>query len=553
MVRFGYGYDQTPLQIFSSGRKSQRISLRAADKLRAAPYTIPFKPRADTATVRSRLEEQKREGNRNISNREKVGGGIRKKPRFYDIDYSYERIELRDRMLDILPAPPPYSDTLFNYNIDTNPSAPPPETSDYGHKDTTTNPDEDDPKQDPDEDDPKQDPDEDDPKQDPDDTTDDTSEYTKESWQKIFKREDGTYWTDGISFPLDNDVYQTMDSNTWSFLRYYLTFEMNYTFPNSIIGQDTKIKLSEVQDPETGKTNLAFKFLWNGEEAWFSIPSANGTTPSSPTLPPPGDSDNDTNTAEAWKNQNVDTEGLYKIPTDDFKTTTSLADSKVTDVYKPEDFYGINSPETQWLKEYMRNAMGLDVDAMQNTLWINPQMYWAFVVVDIPDNNGQISAYGSKAVYVQTMFKNTNSSTLIKSIPINLGSTPIPYKGQSANPNNTGEIISNAQPTADEKFDGIYTYKDPKTGAERYKLPTASFKDSKPEFNNPYTYRLSDTEWNWLQDYMKYSSSYVETGLSPQSRDVGFMVQNYSNPKRLVLLSPSQNGIHNTFGVTILL
>lgn len=145
MVRFGYGYDQTPLQIFSSGRKSQRISLRAADKLRAAPYTIPFKPRADTATVRSRLEDQKSEGNRNISNREKVGGGIRKKPRFYDIDYSYERIELRDRMLDILPTPPPYGDTLFNYNIDTNPSAPPPETSDYGHKDTTTNPDEDEP------------------------------------------------------------------------------------------------------------------------------------------------------------------------------------------------------------------------------------------------------------------------------------------------------------------------------------------------------------------------------------------------------------------------
>lgn len=58
------------------------------------------------------------------------------------MDYSYERIELRDRLLDMKPMPPPYTDSLNNYRIDSDPSPPVPQTSDYGHKDTTpTNPD----------------------------------------------------------------------------------------------------------------------------------------------------------------------------------------------------------------------------------------------------------------------------------------------------------------------------------------------------------------------------------------------------------------------------
>lgn len=139
MVRFGHGYDQTPLQVFSGNRRSQRLSTKGGGILsknyRAAPYVIPIRP-GDTETVRNNLELQKAKGKRYIKQREQIGGGVRKKPRFYDLDYSYERIELRDRMLDMIPTPPPYSDTLFNYDIDANPTAPPPETSDYGHKDT---------------------------------------------------------------------------------------------------------------------------------------------------------------------------------------------------------------------------------------------------------------------------------------------------------------------------------------------------------------------------------------------------------------------------------
>ena len=265
MVRFGYGYDQTPLQIFSSGRKSQRISLRAADKLRAAPYTIPFKPRADTATVRSRLEEQKREGNRNISNREKVGGGIRKKPRFYDIDYSYERIELRDRMLDILPTPPPYGDTLFNYNIDTNPSAPPPETSDYGHKDTTATPDEDDPKQDPDEDDPKQDPvpgdpiplpDGDETNQDEDDGEDDDESHLdvtpaqqynidKGQWESIYMNpSSGKYvLPSDVLLSTQDPTGQVLSDSSWKWLSDYASYMNNTALSDTLkkYGRDSKI------------------------------------------------------------------------------------------------------------------------------------------------------------------------------------------------------------------------------------------------------------------------------------------------------------------------
>lgn len=139
MVQFGHGYDQTPLEIKTGSRSSMRIGMGAAKQgllrsRRAVPYVIPIKDiPAPVSTDQDWIERQKRKGKRALATRESNG---RKQPRFYDMDYSYGRIELSDRLLDMKPAPPPYSDTRWNYNVDQDPSAPPPETSDYGHKET---------------------------------------------------------------------------------------------------------------------------------------------------------------------------------------------------------------------------------------------------------------------------------------------------------------------------------------------------------------------------------------------------------------------------------
>lgn len=139
MVQFGHGYDQTPLEIKTGSRSSMRIGMGAAKQgllrsRRAVPYVIPIKDiPAPVSTDQDWIERQKRKGKRALAKRESNG---RKQPRFYDMDYSYGRIELSDRLLDMKPAPPPYSDTRWNYNVDQDPAAPPPETSDYGHKET---------------------------------------------------------------------------------------------------------------------------------------------------------------------------------------------------------------------------------------------------------------------------------------------------------------------------------------------------------------------------------------------------------------------------------
>lgn len=128
-MRFNHGYDASPLEIQTKPgqNKRMRIGQTAYAKMsgRYAPYYVPEEWK------RQRTTSQEIFLKRNLRNRTKN----KRSARFVDMDYSYERMELFDRMLDSNPAPPPYADVSLDQDLDTNPAQPLPNIADDAYYD----------------------------------------------------------------------------------------------------------------------------------------------------------------------------------------------------------------------------------------------------------------------------------------------------------------------------------------------------------------------------------------------------------------------------------
>lgn len=512
-----------------------------------------------------------------------VGGSSSR--RYVDMDYSYERMTLSDRLLDMNPAPPPYADTLIRWDLDLQPQVPVPQFTYDAYEDPDNDKPEDEPK----------DEDENEEEQPP-------KEMTKEEWEAAFKNNDkGTYdlylytnyylYTDG--------KYHVMDEGTYDFFSKYMHFEDNYGYDNPWFNKDTQFKLVEFKNEEEGIVYMQFHFIKDGAEYYFSMPvdtydprNNEGEVPT--TEPEPEDQDSNENgkdtESDNWKRQNVDENGYYKIPTtkpsegsgesvpedlkvwdtqNDITVTASTSSSKSSTKsltstksssggYDPSNFYDMNSSQTKWLIDYLTYVTGIPNAADYYGL-NTPNRHWAFVNYEGPAPDYKVYTR------IQGFWENGSPPTggIFKSISWDLGST----KFSNPNPpfateNLKGEIISNFQFTKEQKFDKNYLVSvDSKSGIEKFRLPENSFAFSGPV--GQYQHRLTDVEWQFLQDFMMYSNSYYQvyngkmttipkdTILQPQSRDVLFNVVTYTKPNRLVLSSYSQYGQNNTFMITI--
>lgn len=133
--------------------------------------------------------------------------------RYEDIDYSYERMELRDRLLDMNPAPPPYADLSERPDLYSNPAAPYTNLTDeaYGTKDQDQHQD-----QDQDQDNQVDDGTEDDtPIREP-----DTNVKSLEEWERDYKADDGTYITPINLFPNNFSGSSVLNDDQWEYLSF---------------------------------------------------------------------------------------------------------------------------------------------------------------------------------------------------------------------------------------------------------------------------------------------------------------------------------------------
>jgi hypothetical protein len=197
--------------------------------------------------------------------------------KYVDLDYSYERMELRDRLLDMNPAPPPYADVSTRPDLDIEPVVPAPVFIDDAYNDDDEPKDPNDEPKDPN-DEPKDPNDEPkDPNDEPKDPNGDTT-MTKEKWETAWKREDGTYDTSLLDFGASETTFATLNAQTYEWFKQYLMYEMNYVFPNEYgyFDENTKFKIERVTD-ENGVENIEFHFRLSEEKgggnAWYSIPS----------------------------------------------------------------------------------------------------------------------------------------------------------------------------------------------------------------------------------------------------------------------------------------
>lgn len=235
-----------------SSKASRYISSRRGET-RFAPYSLKNKFGNSDQMYIDNAQSKKRLNKPGSST---VGGKANN--RFQDLDYSYERMQMSDRLLDMNPAPPPYSDTIIRWDLDVNPQVPVPQFTFDAYEDPD-----------------KENPEKEDPSKDEPIPPTEQKEMTKEEWEAAFKNNDkGTYdlylytnyylYTDG--------KYHVMDEGTYDFFSKYMHFEDNYGYDNPWFNKDTPFKLVEFKNETEGIVYMQFHFLKDGEEYYFSMP-----------------------------------------------------------------------------------------------------------------------------------------------------------------------------------------------------------------------------------------------------------------------------------------
>lgn len=464
------------------------------------PSTNTLGP-SDSMYVRNNAKDKKK----NISSK-----------RYVDIDYSYERMELRDRLMDMNPAPPPYANIGERYDLNSNPNVPITNLSDdaYGHKDE--------PK-------PKPNPDPDVPKPEPEpEPTPTPVGATKEEWEAQYKQYDGTYNMVGIDYErYENPYQQQMDENIWSFLSNYLHFEQNYTFPNSTISQDTPIRTQQVID-EDGSTNWRFIFNYKGGEAWFTVPTSHsipagsepgpehGPGPGPGPGPEPEPEPEPAKTVSDWEKEFKAADGSYILPDGLFAPYVP---------HSSTDAYVLN--DAQW--EYLRFL----VESKNPTTGWNGSEDWVLpprdtpIRVDLSTSNYVLFAYITDPT---VPFASVNYK--IFNVPINLYLKRIPG------------------PTPEQQYNldlGSFDakYRDPSSQQNLFFIPKEDFPSS---FK---TEHLNDNAYAFIQDYIKfYAKNYTfdrNAGvfidyIRDVTDSVRIIYRNPSSPKESVLSIPIPKG-----------
>lgn len=343
-----------------SSKASRYISSRRGET-RFAPYSLKNKFGDSDQMYIDNAQSKKRLNKPGSST---VGGKANN--RFQDLDYSYERMQMSDRLLDMNPAPPPYSDTLIRWDLDVNPQVPVPQFTYDAYEDPDNDKPEDEPK----------DEDENEEEQPP-------KEMTKEEWEAAFKNNDkGTYdlylytnyylYTDG--------KYHVMDAGTYDFFSKYMHFEYNITYENPWFNKDTQFKLVEFKNEEEGIVYMQFYFIKDGNDYYFSMPvdtydPRNNEGSTDGTKEPYPDKDPESQQSDALKTW----EDTYKV---DDRT-----------YYYPEGIFEKNFQGSFVLNDEQWNWLRMLIQSQGETGWILPSRNTS-IFVDTKTSNYINFGYG---------------------------------------------------------------------------------------------------------------------------------------------------------------
>lgn len=544
---------------------SSRARMFGRNGIRIKPYHVPASTLLSEADQKY-IDRQKQNRYKNKAGNNSKSKASRSSSRYTDIDYSYERMELRDRLLDMNPAPPPFADVMIRWDLDIEPQLPPSLLAYDAYNDPDNDKD--------------NDKDEDEGKDN--DVGNDNGEFqwTKDTWEKQYKTDNGTFIIDSyyqVSSSIDA-AKQPLSAPMWDFLQNFLQWELGYTFPSSWLSSETPMNIMRIEDESSGTVNLRFVLEYpkgSRKNAWFTIPIGNydprdnGTPDPDPTAEPePEPEPNDEQTTkdeskDQWIGQYYDKNtGFYEIPTIDPLKTVPF-ESSIYDNWTENDVYNPSSPETQWLINYLTFVRGIQPqDVFKDFNWLkdSPNQRWAFIV----HTNEDLSVTAMIQLFNTQTNINTGKISIQRGVKFSIGNEEYENPpGYVFGDTYTGELIKNFQPTAEEKFNTLYVYEtDSKTGIQKFKVPDTTFQNSGPV--GQFQVRLSDTEWQYLQDFMKYSpTNYIlgtkgkiekqewDTNEVPESRDTLFNIVRYSNPSRLVLSSRAANSQWGTFMVMI--
>lgn len=444
---------------------------------------------------------------------------------FVDMDYSYERMTLVDRLLDMNPTPPPYADTLIRWDLDALPQVPVPQFTYDAYEDPT--------KEDKDEGEGNDKPKDGEPSKE--------NEMTKEEWEAQYKKDDGTYSTPTeltdfwLFFGLGDDPNEkvVMSEPVWNYVQNFLMFEQNYSFPNSIIGPETPVRVDKWNN---GSGKVYYRLILeypakSGKDSWFTIPiSTYDPRDNEGNVPAPDPENEDVPKEDPsgnWKTDNTDANtGYYNLPLsegEEIKTVEAYPpykDGMQRDpVWTADMLYGPYDPMTVWMLNYFQFVLNDDtlkneMNGAQSYKWT---LYWAFITQEQSD--------GTNVAYLQIFYEQPNwtgAKNINRASKISLGTTSIhDVNGRSYK----GELFTQLQPKkdttgtstegggdgkADEStWESTYQKVDPKTGTESFRLPVEAFFPAETESAKR---KLSDTEWQWLMNYMTYSNSYYYYG-----------------------------------------
>lgn len=461
-----------------SSKASRYISSRRGET-RFAPYSLKNKFGNSDQMYIDNAQSKKRLNKPGSST---VGGKANN--RFQDLDYSYERMQMSDRLLDMNPAPPPYSDTIIRWDLDVNPQVPVPQFTFDAYED----------------------PDKDEPI-----PPTEQKEMTKEEWEAAFKNNDkGTYdlylytnyylYTDG--------KYHVMDEGTYDFFSKYMHFEDNYTYENPWFSKDTPFKLVEFKNETEGIVYMQFHFLKDGEEYYFSMPvdtydprnggEASGNEGSILEAP---------FTTDQYQKEYYDSStNIYSFPEDIFPQLTN-ANSTIQ--------LNLNNEQLNWMYGWLRqNETEYNWNNNYKNFGPNTKFEISYSINDLNVSNSRVT--------LNIKVINPDGSVASVKTPEVWSSEKIPSFGyQPTQQKWTWEFNNKIRVNNIWSNGGPWTPGTSNSEGSLYKVDKTFFPETYISKGNS-GFTMSDDAWNWIQDFIKNENPTFGTGVFEPARDTKF-------------------------------
>ena len=160
--------------------------------------------------------------------------------------------------------------------------------------------------------------------------------------------------------------FAKLEPYVYDWFKNYMSFELDYTFPNIWFNEETRFKVNRVTD-ENGVENIQFQFYaseeYGGGVIWYSIPYWKNVMDTSTTDPEPGPEDpkdpsNDI-TREEWESEFKEISNgvyYYTVPPGLFTNNSFYTSQQV-----------LSDEQWQWLENYIKFEQPADFSPGRST------------------------------------------------------------------------------------------------------------------------------------------------------------------------------------------